>query len=107
MRSCDGIFSVNRVGALLTQQEFGSQVRSLTHKTRVGLKPDLQRYEKRDRWKKIDRFWRRARKVFSAVGQSSSVSRLTTLARRRRKKIKKVFGAPKISTEAVENFWIT
>jgi hypothetical protein len=50
---------------------------------------------------------RRACKLFLAAGQSSSVSRLTTLARRRREKIKKVFGAPKISTEAVENFWIT
>jgi hypothetical protein len=49
----------------------------------------------------------RARNFFLAAGQSSAVSCLTTLARRRRKKIKKVFGAPKISTEAVENFWIT
>jgi hypothetical protein len=57
--------------------------------------------------KKHDRFSRRARKFFLAAGQSSAVSRLTTLARRRREKIKKVFGASKISTEAVENFWIT
>jgi hypothetical protein len=28
MRSCDGIFSVNWGGALLAQQELGSQVRS-------------------------------------------------------------------------------
>jgi hypothetical protein len=57
--------------------------------------------------KKRERFSRRARKLFSVAGQSSAVSRLTTLARRRREKIKKFFGAPKISTEAVENFWIT
>jgi hypothetical protein len=57
--------------------------------------------------KKHDRFRRRARELFSAAGQSSAVSRLTTLARRRRKKIKKFLVAPKISTEAVEKFWIT
>jgi hypothetical protein len=82
MRRCDGIFSVNWVDALLTQQQDAVI-------------------------KKHDRFSRRACKLFFTAGQSSAVSRLTTLARRRREKIKKFFGAPKISTEAVENFWIT
>jgi hypothetical protein len=57
--------------------------------------------------KKSTTGFRNACKLFFTAGQSSAVSRLTTLARRRRKKIKKVFAAPKISTEAVENFWIT
>src|SRR5687767_12696895 len=107
MRSCDGIFSVNWVGALLAQQELGSQVRSLTHKDRRGRAearptarhPAMRRVTRMRDKKSTTGFRGALANFFWRCGQSSSVSRLTTLARRRRKKIKKVFGAPKISTE--------
>src|SRR5688572_16456088 len=75
MRSCDGIFSVNWVGALLAQQELGSQVRSLTHKDRRGRAearptarhPAMRRVTRMRDKKKHDRFSRRARKLFLAV----------------------------------------
>jgi hypothetical protein len=112
MRSCDGIFSVNWGGALLAQQEWGSQVRSLTHKrwkSRAAARhtAEVQRLTRMRDKKSATGFRWGARNFFLAAGQSSSVSCLTTLARRRRKKIEKFFGAQKISTEAVENFWIT
>jgi hypothetical protein len=88
MRSCDGIFSANRVNALLAQQEMGSQVRSLVKK-------------------KHERFSSARSRTFFGGGAKFSRQPLDNTCTASSEKLKKVFGASKISTEAVENFWIT
>jgi hypothetical protein len=94
MRSCDGIFSVNLLDALLTQQEFGkSGPKPLRRDARMSRAQDaLERptYSDNKRARSLKKsttgFRRALANFFWRRGKSSAVSRLTTLAQRRRKK---------------------